>query len=187
MRAFLILHGWGNFRPAGHWQRELAEALMSRGERVVYPQLPDTDAPTVDAWRAALDEAFSEAATDGARVIVICHSLACMLWLGARPSEASVERVMLVAPPSQSVLAGIPEIASFAELNVVRPSADTRIVASDADPYCPEGATVAYGDPLDLPVTVIPGGGHLELTAGYGEWPSMFAWCLDPSTVLVPR
>ncbi|MGH1550815.1 hypothetical protein ACRAWB_17190 [Leifsonia poae] len=41
MRAFLILHGWDNFRPPGHWQRELATALEQRDERVVYPQLPD--------------------------------------------------------------------------------------------------------------------------------------------------
>ena len=53
--------------------------------------------------------------------------------------------------------------------------------------YCPEGAVAAFGEPLGIPVTIIPGGGHLELTAGYGAWPSVLGWCLDPETELVPR
>jgi predicted alpha/beta hydrolase family esterase len=119
---------------------------------------------------------------------VVCHSLACLLWLGARPAdESAVERVLLVAPPSREVVGGIPEIAAFAGLPVTRPAVETAIVSSDADPYCPEGAEAAYGAPLGLPVTIIPGGGHLEPTAGYGEWPSMLAWCLDPTARIVPR
>lgn len=187
MRAFLILHGWENFRPPGHWQRELAESLAADGERVVYPQLPDADEPTVDGWRAAAAEALDEAARDGARVVVVCHSLACLLWLGARPGETPVERILLVAPPSPRVIAGIPAIAPFAHLPFSRPAADTRIVASDDDPYCPEGAAAALGDPLGIPVTVIPGGGHLEPTAGYGAWPSVLAWCREPGAELTGR
>ena len=39
-RRFLVLHGWQNRRPAGHWQWQLTEALRSAGEQVLYPQLP---------------------------------------------------------------------------------------------------------------------------------------------------
>jgi predicted alpha/beta hydrolase family esterase len=189
MRAFLILHGWDNFRPAGHWQRELATALADGGERVVYPQLPDAAAPTVQGWRKAVAAALAEAADGGARVTVICHSLACLLWLGARPAgaDSAVDRVLLVAPPSREVVAGIPEVAGFAALTPTRPAVEVRLVASDADPYCPEGAVAAYGGPLDIPVTIVPGGGHLDLDAGYGAWPSVLDWCRDGSTEIVPR
>lgn len=187
MRAFLILHGWDNHRPPGHWQHELATALRSRGERVEYPQLPSAAAPSPAAWRDAAATSLRAAAADDARVTVICHSLACLLWLGARPADAAVERVLLVAPPSREVVAGIPEIAAFAGLDIVRPAYDTTIVASDDDPYCPEGAQAAYGAPLGIPVQTIPGGGHLELTAGYGEWPSLLAWAFDPTTLIQPR
>lgn len=186
MRAFLILHGWDNHRPPGHWQYELAAALRERGERVVYPQLPEAATPDVDAWRAAAAEALREAAADGARVTVLCHSLACLLWLGARPQEAAVERVLLVAPPSPGFVSGHAEIAAFGQLPVSRPDG-ALIVASDADPYCPEGAERAFGAPLGIPVVTIPGGGHLERTAGYGEWPSVLAWCLDPGAAIVAR
>jgi predicted alpha/beta hydrolase family esterase len=98
-----------------------------------------------------------------------------------------VERVLLVSPPSRAVAAGIPEIAAFAALTPSRPATPAQIAASDNDPYCPEGAEVAFGAPLGLPVTVIPKGGHIEPGSGYGEWPSVLAWCLDPATELVPR
>jgi predicted alpha/beta hydrolase family esterase len=184
MRAFLILHGWDNFRPPGHWQRELATALQQRGERVVYPQLPDAARPRLDAWREAADEALREAAAGGARVTVVAHSLGAALWLGARPAgpaQEAVERVLLVAPPSPGFLRQNPEIAEFAELTPSRPAADTLIVASDDDPCCPEGAAVVHGEPLGIPVVTIPGAGHLTPATGYGEWPSVLEWCLDPS------
>jgi predicted alpha/beta hydrolase family esterase len=191
MRAFLILHGWDNFRPAGHWQRELATSLRQRGERVVYPQLPEAARPRLDAWREAAGSALRDAAGGDARVTVIAHSLGAALWLGARPAdpaeEAAVERVLLAAPPSPGFLRQNPEVAEFAELTPSRPAADTLIVASDDDPCCPEGAAVVHGRPLGIPVVTIPGGGHLTPASGYGEWPSMLEWCLDPSAVIRPR
>jgi len=194
-RAFLILHGWDNFRPPGHWQYELASALRSLGERVVYPQLPDAAHPDVAAWQAAVAAALEEAAdgddggddTGRARVTVLAHSLSCLLWLGARPPEDTVERVLLVAPPAPSFIADEPEIAAFAALPLTAPGTPAQIAASDADPFCPEGAQAVFGAPLGIPVTIIPGGGHLERTAGYGEWPSVLDWCLDPTATLVPN
>ena len=35
----------------------------------------------------------------------------------------------------------------------------------------------AYGLPLKIATTVIPNGGHLNIDAGYGEWPAMLSWC----------
>jgi predicted alpha/beta hydrolase family esterase len=57
----------------------------------------------------------------------------------------------------------------------------TRIVGSDNDPYCPEGAVARYGQPLGMPADVLAGAAHLDLDAGYGSWPSLLDWCLSPS------
>ncbi|MGH3494745.1 MAG: hypothetical protein ACRDQ1_16130 [Sciscionella sp.] len=40
-RRFLLLHGYGNHPPVGHWQWLLTEQLCRRGEQLRYPQLPD--------------------------------------------------------------------------------------------------------------------------------------------------
>lgn len=191
MRAFLILHGWGNFRPPGHWQYELAAALRERGERVVYPQLPDAQQPDLSAWREAAAAELAKASEGEARVTVIAHSLSAMLWLGARPGDteagSAVERVLLVAPPSPGYLRENAEVAAFAALEPTRPVAETRIVASDDDPCNPEGAHLVYAVPLGIPLTTIPGGGHLTPASGYGTWQSVLDWCLHPTATIVPR
>ncbi|WP_345762898.1 RBBP9/YdeN family alpha/beta hydrolase [Diaminobutyricibacter sp. McL0608] len=188
--AFLILHGWENFRPEGHWQYELARDLRALGRRVEYPQLPDASRPTVAGWASAVGRALGELAAEGRTVAVVCHSLSALLWLGANPDTTAVDRVLLVAPPSPGFVSGIDAIAAFGALPLRALAAgapSTLIVASDDDPYCPEGAEAAFGGPLGIPVIVIPGGGHLELTAGYGHWPALTAWCLDSEGEIVGR
>ncbi|MCX4666898.1 alpha/beta hydrolase [Streptomyces sp. NBC_01381] len=178
--SFLILHGWQNHRPEGHWQRWLAGELGGRGARVSYPQLPDPDDPDLEVWLGRL-----QALLDGEQVVV-CHSLGVLLWLHAvARGGGRVDRVLLVAPPSGDVLARYEEVAGFggpevSAAQVARAAGEVRLVAADDDPFCPGGAAARYGVPLGLDTDVVPGGGHLDLDAGYGAWPSVLEWCLDP-------
>ncbi|QNP61774.1 RBBP9/YdeN family alpha/beta hydrolase [Streptomyces genisteinicus] len=190
-RSFLILHGVENHRPAGHWQHDLARRLRDRGEQVLYPQLPDPDRPSLEAWTAAVEDGL--AAMSGERV-VICHSLACVTWLhlAARSGGALLaDRLLLVAPPgpgafSWDVIAPFtPDPLDLTGLPLAAGSA--RLVCSDDDPYCPEGADTAYGLPLGCDTDVLPGTGHLAIPDGYGPWPSVLDWCLDGTVRLTAR
>jgi serine hydrolase len=58
-------------------------------------------------------------------------------------------------------------------------AAQTRMLCSDADPYCPTGAAATFGIPLELDYDVIEGGGHLNTDAGYGPWPDIEGWALS--------
>ncbi|MGW6704335.1 RBBP9/YdeN family alpha/beta hydrolase [Streptomyces sp. NPDC054956] len=186
-QSFLLLHGWQNRRPAGHWQHWLAGRLAELGHQVEYPQLPDPDRPDPERWLSELIARLD--APRGQRYTVLCHSLACVLWLRAAARDAvtvPVDRVLLVAPPSALLLEQNPEVADFVAPAVTSEqlaaaAAYTRIVAGDDDPYCPEGAAAAYAAPLGLPVEVLPGAGHLGMAAGYGSWPTLLDWCLAPS------
>ena len=174
-RNFLILHGLEGSGP-GHWQTWLAARLRADNERVAYPDLPDAEMPSLRSWRERLQGEL-EALPEG-ETIVVCHSLSCLLWLHhVGDGGAQADRVLLVAPPSES--AGVPQIAAFFPAPLPRLTAGARLVCSDNDPYCPEGAVTLYGGTLDIPVDVIPGGGHLNPDAGYGPWPAVEAWCLD--------
>jgi predicted alpha/beta hydrolase family esterase len=114
---------------------------------------------------------------------VVAHSLGAVLWLHHVPLPHDAPRparVALVAPPSPRTT--IPEIAAFfpppLDVDAIRHGADgTVLIAGDNDPYLPEGIGSAYALPLRIATTVIPGGGHLNVEAGYGEWPAMLAWC----------
>ncbi|MFD7979141.1 RBBP9/YdeN family alpha/beta hydrolase [Streptomyces sp. NPDC059071] len=189
MTTYLILHGFQNHRPPGHWQYWLAGQLRERGHEVRYPQLPEADAPVLEDWLAALEK-HGERPGDGSEFVVVAHSLSVLLWLRAvaagRAPEA--DRVLLVAPPSPQVTASIPEIAGFADgLDLGSEpglrGARARLVYGDGDPYCPEGADVHYGVPLGLDLDHVPGGGHLNPEhGGYGPWPSVLEWCENPAT-----
>jgi predicted alpha/beta hydrolase family esterase len=192
MRRFLVLHGWQNSRPRHHWQWQLVEELRRGGEQVLYPQLPDPDRPSLALWTelllAELDQLGSE------ERVVIAHSAGVMLFFSAAPLIAQtrpIDRVLLVAPPSRQVLARHPAIAQFADIQVdaraVHSAAGSvRLVCTDNDPYCPEGADSVFSDVV-VDVDLLPGQAHLDPDAGYGYWPSVAAWCGDPSTRLTPR
>ena len=104
----------------------------------------------------------------------------------ASPDQA-VDRVLLVSPPSPTIL--WPAIEHFAppaqlEGEHLRHAANagTRIVASANDPYCPESARSLYAAPLGVDIDVLPTGGHLSEPEGYGPWPSVVAWCREATT-----
>ncbi|MEV5972021.1 alpha/beta hydrolase [Streptomyces sp. NPDC051921] len=185
MTAYLILHGFQNHRPPGHWQHWLAGELRGRGHEVRYPQLPEPDAPVLGAWLDALEE-HGERPGDGSELVVLAHSLGVLLWLRAVAAgrAPAADRVLLVAPPSPSVTASIPEIAEFADgLDLSAPAGvPARLVYGDGDPYCPGGADVHYGRPLGLDTDHVPGGGHLNPDHGYGAWDAVLEWCENPAT-----
>jgi uncharacterized protein len=174
-RSFLILHGLHGSFP-GHWQTWLAARLRADNERVAFPDLPDADMPSLGAWRSALDGEL--AALPAGDVVVVCHSLACLLWLHhVADGGAQAARALLVAPPSDA--SGVAEMAAFLPAPLPKLAAGARLVCSDNDPYCPEGAAGLYGAPLGVPVDVIPGGGHLISDDGFGPWPAVESWCVD--------
>ncbi|GAA1792799.1 RBBP9/YdeN family alpha/beta hydrolase [Agromyces lapidis] len=193
MAQVLILHGWQNRRPDGHWQRWLAEELGGRGHEVRYPQLPEPDAPVRGEWLAALDDELR--GTDPEQLTVVAHSLGCLLWVAHARARAAAglgdpvaRRVLLAAPPSDAVVTAIPEIAPFAtsgdvsdERGAISASAVAAaltaasgeppvVVAGDVDPYSPveaEGLAARF----DLERVVVEGGGHLTIDDGFGPFP----------------
>ena len=193
----LIVHGWQNRRPEGHWQHWLAGRLRDAGAEVRYPQFPEPDAPVLGDWLALLrsELAALDDGAGGSERVLVCHSLAVLLWWQAAPSLGALQpdRVLLVAPPSADVLRGFAEVAAFAPpgIEATPLPADlvprTRLVAADDDPYFPGGAASLYADRFGLDADVVPGGRHLDLPAGYGSWPSVLAWCTDPSVRITAR
>ncbi|MFC6238850.1 RBBP9/YdeN family alpha/beta hydrolase [Longivirga aurantiaca] len=185
-QRFLVLHGLTNRRPEGHWERRLAAALRLAGHVVVYPQLPDTDSPDLTTWLDLLDAelAILDEAGDGP-LTVVGHSLGAVAWLHAVARGLAVRpaRVLLVAPAGHSALADAapafalrPADGSPTAEQVAASAGSTLLVWSGDDAWCDEGVDVVFGEPLGIPVVLVPGGGHLALGDGYGEWPDVIAW-----------
>jgi predicted alpha/beta hydrolase family esterase len=187
--SYLLVHGWQHHQPPGHWLVWLAAQLRSRGRSVAYPQLPDPDEPRLDVWLGQLRGQLQAASAPS---VVVCHSLGCLLWLqhaAGAGANAAVQRVVLVAPPDRSLLDQAPDLVPFfgpvrADQLAATSRAAVRLVCSEDDPYCPSGAATAYGAALGLDVDLLPGRAHLDPDAGFGPWPAMLEWCLDPRTRL---
>jgi hypothetical protein len=191
-RGFLILHGYENHRPIGHWQRWLADELESRGHVVLYPQLPAPDAPVLERWRReTLRELAALRAEVGAggTVAVVAHSASAMLWLNEQQSgtRPQVDRVALVSPPEADVVAGIPPVAAFAwrpagsgadqdPARLALGAPEAIVVVGGGDEFAPHGAE-AVAPFVEARVVEVPGAGHITPTTGYGPWPEMLDWC----------
>jgi predicted alpha/beta hydrolase family esterase len=156
---FLILHGYEGSGP-DHWQAWLVDHLRAAGHDVAFPELPDPTHPRLEPWLQVVSEL--RRADD----VVICHSLACCLWLHHRARGGA---------PAQRAL--LEEIASFFPVPLEPEYAtEARIVCSDDDPYCPRGAIDRFVEPLGTPVNVLPDAGHVNPEAGYGPWPAVLRW-----------
>ena len=196
MKRVLIIHGWGNERPDGHWHRLLATALRKEGHIVAYPQLPDTELPSLAKWLAVLKvelDMLNEAG-DG-ELIVFGHSLGCLTWLHISQSDILKEqasRVMLVAPADPDLCGEVPDFQMDLSAPGVKDAAhkaaqSTLLVGSDADPWLPKGIEATFATPLDLPFVSIQGAGHFAVEEGWTPWHGVINWVNDSNTDLSVR
>jgi predicted alpha/beta hydrolase family esterase len=196
VKRVLIIHGWGNERPEGHWHRLLATALRKEGHVVAYPQLPDTELPSLAKWLAVLKVELDmlKEAGDG-ELIVFGHSLGCLTWLHLAQSEILKEqasRVMLVAPADPELCGEVPDFQLDLTATQVKSTAhkaakETLLVGSNSDPWLPRGLESTYALPLDLPFVLIQGAGHFAVEEGWTPWQGVINWVNDSNTDLSVR
>ena len=196
MAKVLIIHGWTNRRPAGHWQRSLAATLRDQGHLVSYPQLPNPDQPILDEWlevlTAELDQ-FDEVASRASEpLIVLAHSLGCVAWMQLADRgllKQPADRVLLVAPPEPAPISPVPsfvmDLSDGRAERVVKGSArEVTLVGSDADVWQPSGIQAGVGDMIGLEAVVVHGAKHFSTLDGFTQWQGVIDWVNDPSADL---
>lgn len=196
MKRVLIIHGWGNERPVGHWHRLLATHLRRQGHIIAYPQLPETQLPSLDKWLAVLKvelDMLNEAG-DG-ELIVLAHSLGCLTWLHVAQSgflQEKASRVLLVAAADPDLCGEVPSFQIDLNSPQVKAAAhsaalSTLLVGSDSDPWQPRGVAETFAQPLDFPFVVIPGAGHFAIEEGWTPWAGVINWVTDATADLAVR
>jgi predicted alpha/beta hydrolase family esterase len=186
MKRVLLLHGWTNRRPEGHWMRLTAAALRNQGHQVWYPQFPAPETPSPADWQDLLrQEANMMDEVEGGEKIVIAHSLGTINWIYGALTDLFIQpfdRALLVAIPDPvmtSETSGIEgEPMDFA--NSALPPAITKwsktltAVASDKDRWQPNG--IGFYQSLGLETVEVKGAGHFSLDDGWGKWSGMESW-----------
>lgn len=195
-KRILILHGWTNRRQPGVWHRILASNLRQAGHQVIYPQFPNTDNPVLAEWQELLEAEISHLAEAGeGETIVIAHSLGCINWMQAAVQQIisePVDRLLLVAPADPKLLGEVPgvdlDLRKRKVVDAVLASArNLTLVASDADPWIPEGVEITFSKPLGIRPIVMPGAAHISLKDGWGHWQGVIDWVLNPDADITVR
>ena len=171
-KKVLILHGWGgsNFP---HWQSWLAGEIAKNYGTVSFLKFSNMDLPIKDTWQRELEQEIKEFKPD----IVICHSLANILWFHIcnEIKPAQIEKLYLVAPPS--LTCDIKELASFYPCQVPKNlyAKESFLITSTDDPYMTQDEAKALQKSLNIPMKVLQNAGHINADSGFGEWP----WILE--------
>ncbi len=171
-KKVLLLHGWGG-SDYPHWQSWLAGELAKDYGSVTFPLLDNPHFPSKNRWMRQVKALLADFKPD----IVICHSLANILWfhLCHEGEIEAVANLFLVAPPDLEC-----EIDTIKSFFPVTPPANlfaenVQLVTSTTDPYMTPEEAQALQTALNVPMTVLKDAGHINADSGYGEWP----WILE--------
>ena len=166
MKRVLLLHGWGG-SDYPHWQAKLAGKIACNYGKVSFPLLKHPHFPKRKDWLRQLDREIKEFKPN----IVICHSLANILWLWyVIKSDYVVDRLYLVAMPSLNTKEHT--IGSFfpAPLPNSLNAKEVTFVASTNDRWCSVEEIEQIAKRYRAKLKILENGGHINSESGYGDW-----------------
>jgi predicted alpha/beta hydrolase family esterase len=186
MKKVLLLHGWTNKRPEGHWLRLTAAELRARGHQVWYPQFPNPDRPNPTDWQELLrQESNMMDEAPGEAKIAIAHSLGTTNWLqGALIDlfDKPFDQVLLVAPPDPEMKIDLEPATEPLNLSnpLLAPKAqkwagELTVISSNNDKWLPRGVGI-YEEALQVKPIIFENAGHFSLDDGWGPWPGLISW-----------
>ena len=162
----LIAPGLGGGSPA-HWYTRW-ERKLSTARRI---EQSDWSQPDFDAWIAGIAD---HAARAERQVVLVGHSLGALAIAHAAPllTDRNVRAAFLVAPPSQRVLAIMPEVdPRFAQIPTAPLPFPSVLVASRDDPYATFEESEAMALDWGSAISDAGNAGHINDESGHGPWP----------------
>lgn len=169
-KKILILHGLGG-SDFPHWQSWLASEYAKNYGKVSFLKFSNPDFPNKDDWKEELIKELYDFQPD----IVICHSIANILWFHVCNDLAAtqVEKLYLVVPPSMEC--DMPELKSFYPCKIPTNlyAQETLLITSTNDPYMTQDEANALQNSLHVDMKILENAGHINVDSGYGEWPWM--------------
>ncbi|MDC0932264.1 alpha/beta hydrolase [Arcobacteraceae bacterium] len=173
MKKVLILHGWGG-SDEPHWQWWLEKELIKKNYQVSFPNFPKRDLPDFKEWIEVLKEEYNKFQPD----IVVCHSLANILWFHfANAHELKeLDKLMLVAPVRKTC--DIEELKSFFPYPVPKKlnAKEIIMVGSTNDPYLSVEEAIELHAELNIGLKILDDAGHINADSGFGELSCAVDW-----------
>ena len=161
--TLVIVPGWKDSGP-GHWQSLWAHRLPGAVRVTMADE--DWQRPKQAVWLRAIAQTIL---AQSGPVVVVAHSLGCIATTLLPPEVAArISGALLVAPAD-------PErrgpLADFAPVPYQPLPYRSIVVASTNDPFCPVRTAGAYARSWGSEVVRLQNAGHINVEAGFGEWP----------------
>ncbi|MEK7218222.1 MAG: alpha/beta fold hydrolase [Patescibacteria group bacterium] len=173
MSTVFIFHGYGGY-PEKNWFPWLKIQLEQDGHSVCVPAMPDPEHPDLKRWFA--DFPVSHLADP--ECMIIGHSLGATFALRLLERlDHPIAATFLVAPVPGPLGNDLdPILATFIDhpfaWNVIRRNCPRfTVFHAKNDPYIRLPLAQDLARNLGTTLTLIPGGGHLNATAGFTEFP----------------
>ncbi|MDX4036639.1 RBBP9/YdeN family alpha/beta hydrolase [Aliarcobacter skirrowii] len=170
-KKVLILHGLsGSDFP--HWQAHLASDLIKESYIVSFPELPNKNSPSLNEWKNFLKEEINHFKPD----IVVCHSLANILWFHTCDElDIKLDKLMLVAPVRNKPLE---EAKSFFPYPIAKElkAKEIIIAASTNDPYMSLEEAIELQSKLNVGMKIMEDAGHINPSSGFGKLDCALDW-----------
>ncbi len=183
MDKFLLFHGWGG-SDYPHWQAWLAAELAKEYGTVSFPLIHHPHHPNKKKWMAQFRKYLQEFRP----TTVICHSLACTVWMAlCEEGIEEVERLLLVAPPSRHTDIELLKHFFLHQLPKSLQAKEATMVVSTNDPNLSLEEAHEYQRHFGIEMLILQNAGHINDKSGYGEWPWVLEWAKrDPSVLSEP-
>jgi predicted alpha/beta hydrolase family esterase len=174
MATIFIFHGVGGTSQE-NWFPWLKQELEAQGHPAIVPNFPQTESPDFNTWMKhteRYEESFDE------NSILVGHSLGGALALRLLEHiKVPLKATFLVA--SVSGLTGSqfdPLMVTFNtapyDWSAIKKNGGAfHVLHTDNDPYIPLEKAETLARNLGVNVTLIPGGGHLNQSTGFTEFP----------------
>lgn len=171
-KRVLILHGL-NGSDFPHWQAHLASDLIKDNYIVSFPFFPNRDFPKLEEWKEVLKKELEHFKPD----IIICHSLANILWFHICDElDISLDKLMLVAPVRRDC--DIKEISEFFPYPIPKDlkAKEAIMATSDNDPYITLDEAVDLQQKLNVGMKIMENAGHINADSGFGKLDCALDW-----------
>ena len=171
-KRVLILHGL-NGSDFPHWQAHLASDLIKDNYIVSFPFFPNRDFPRLQEWKETLKKELEHFKPD----IVVCHSLANILWFHLCDElDITLDKLMLVAPVRMNC--EIEEIKEFFPYPIPKDlkAKEAIMATSDNDPYITLEEAVELQQKLNIGMKIMENAGHINADSGFGKLDCSLDW-----------
>ena len=171
-KRVLILHGLGG-SDYPHWQAHLAADLIKENYVVSFPALSSRDNPNIEEWKKSVKEELNHFKPD----IVVCHSLANVLWFHICDElDIKLDKLMLVAPVSRTRV--VEAAQSFYPYPIAKDLKAKEIImaASTNDPYMSIEEAIQLQSKLNIGMKIMEDAGHINVSSGFGKLDCALDW-----------